>query len=861
MTSEEKILDLVFHRLSAERFLQMLRRTRPDYENVFSAAFSAGAEAALAGYSGNEQRLFYMHICDDAKRANWSKYLPPFHLLFQYGNKVLLYNAGIPVCRFEKVLGWRDLFLQVGQDIVVTAWLAHRYVTQGIKPAVFSWPAVIPSDNTVINHLLSEGIAENHYHLYGSAAIFGISWARIATYPEIILKEHEWFGTRLNASMSRGEKDNQLPVRKILIYAVYIRSLLFRRLHDPKFNVPNAFLQFDKGYYSDEQSMIRVRREIDILRMCYGVKFSQPRHQSAACLDYAFTDALAGEAASDYRILAGERHLLFQCFCACYRNTFDTYTQWLFYTYLLLKASFRSELIQSNSQTGFDNFQQYESRKRDLWGIEAYNTEAYRTAINAVLNSNYVTSLELRISPDDDTQSDIRKVTSIDAAKYFHDGVDISPRDMLLGINGPTENDPFFYVFHFIKNEDKVRIDPESPYILCRHFKQRKEYRRQAIALARALSDSDYLCRRIRGIDACNNEVTCRPEVFSCVFRFLREFPWEYYRKSGFSVIPPRLSMTYHVGEDFWDIADGLRSIDEAILFLNLRRGDRLGHALALGVEPALHYATKSRQIILSKQNLLDDLVWLLFRSAELGVSISSKLTSLLHTDAEELFHEIYYDALNEEPSLTLTDYYHAWLLRGDDPALYKTGILEVDRFTGYFEFFSLNHCSMIQNLASYRDDKRVSKLYSYYHYSASVRERGDLVTTASVTNEYVSLMRDMQDAMLKRVNDLGISIECNPSSNVLIGTFDNDYQKHPLMRFYGIQTAEEHASLTTHVSINTDDQGIFGTSLPFEYTLVAAALAAKTDESGNRKYTDAHIKEYLRQLQRMGEEQVFLSV
>ncbi len=859
MTSEEKVIDLVFHRLSAERFLQTLRQDLPDdYEGVFKEAFLAGAETTLAGYSGNEQELFYKKVCDDVKSADWNRRLPPFHLLFQYGKNVLLYNAGVPVCRFDKALNWRDLFLQVGQDIVVTAWLAHRFVTLGIRPATFSWPAVIPSDNTVISKLLSEGIAENHYHLYGSAAIFGISWARMATYPETILKEREWFGTRLYASMSRGEKDNLLPTKKRSIYAVYIRSLLFRRLHDPDFNVHKVFLQFDRGYYSDEQAMSDLRGEIDVLRMLYGVKFPQPGHRSAVCLDYAFTKDLAGEVMSDHRILAGERFLLFQCFCACYGNAFDTYTQWLFYTYLLLKASWRSELVQTNLQTGFYNFSQYEARKRDLWGMAAYHTEAYRTAINAVLNTNDVTSLELRISPEDDSQSDIGKVLSIDEAKYFHDGEYISRRKTLLGLDGPNEKDPFFYVFHFIKSEDKVRIDPEDPYVPCRHYKQRDQYRQQAIALARALSDHDYLCCRVRGVDACNNETTCRPEVFACVFRFLREFPWEYYRKNAFSVVPPRLSMTYHVGEDFWDIADGLRSIDEAILFLNLKRGDRLGHAIALGVEPVLHYATKSRKIILSKQNLLDDLVWLLFRSAELGVSIPSQLASRLRADADELFHEIYDSALNEEPSLSLMDYYRAWMLRGDDPALYKTGVLQADRFTGCFAFFALNDCGTIKNLASYRSDKRISKLYSYYHYSASVRERGNLVTTASVTNEYVSLMRDMQEAMLKRVNELGISIECNPSSNVLIGTFDNDYQKHPLMRFYDIHAPEEHGSPMAHVSINTDDQGIFGTSLPFEYTLVAAALAARTDENGNRKYTDMHIKEYLRQLQRMGEEQVF---
>lgn len=42
--------------------------------------------------------------------------------------------------------------------------------------------------------------------------------------------------------------------------------------------------------------------------------------------------------------------------------------------------------------------------------------------------------------------------------------------------------------------------------------------------------------------------------------------------------------MTYHTGEDFLDIVDGLRAIDEALLFLQMEKGERLGHAMALGV-------------------------------------------------------------------------------------------------------------------------------------------------------------------------------------------------------------------------------------------------------------------------------------
>ena len=60
------------------------------------------------------------------------------------------------------------------------------------------------------------------------------------------------------------------------------------------------------------------------------------------------------------------------------------------------------------------------------------------------------------------------------------------------------------------------------------------------------------------------------------------------------------------------------------------------------------------------------------------------------------------------------------------------------------------------------------------------------------------------------------------------------------------------------HVSLNTDDQGVFDTSISFEYAIVAATLMQETDEEGKRLYTEREIEDYLRNLQRMGHEQSF---
>ena len=85
--------------------------------------------------------------------------------------------------------------------------------------------------------------------------------------------------------------------------------------------------------------------------------------------------------------------------------------------------------------------------------------------------------------------------------------------------------------------------------------------------------------RYIRGIDACANEIGCRPEVFAQYYRYLLDY--SYKEEDGSS---HNLMATYHVGEDFFDIVDGLRAIDEVMLFCGIYSGCRLGHALALGI-------------------------------------------------------------------------------------------------------------------------------------------------------------------------------------------------------------------------------------------------------------------------------------
>jgi adenosine deaminase len=105
------------------------------------------------------------------------------------------------------------------------------------------------------------------------------------------------------------------------------------------------------------------------------------------------------------------------------------------------------------------------------------------------------------------------------------------------------------------------------------------------------------------------------------------------------------------------------------------------------------------------------------------------------------------------------------------------------------------------------------------------------------------------------------ISIETNPTSNYLIGTFQK-YANHPIKIFYNLGLETDPIAISKSpqisVSINTDDQGIFSTSLENEYAFLAISLLKERDNDGKLKYNSAQIYDWLYRIMKMGNNQSF---
>lgn len=919
MEIETKVLDILFRKISPSRILHRLQNEREliNFEED-RLLFQQFCGACLGEYSLDEQSLIFSRLQSEAARlatrvqshivskptshiAEVVQSLPSISLytILSLSNKLLTQHGKEPMCRIEHVLSWRETFLLLGQDLFVCAFLAQEDIQSKWYRRDFTWPAVIRTNHVGLNALLQRGLAENHQHLYGSSQTLSLSWCNLMNYPESHLDIGKEFDQLYQPFFIVGNESELVTTKERVRYACLCRSHLFQWLKEKDSICNNCAIKcnqsspsyrdtFEKDYHSPAEEVrnslrcnkhklwswitefrpdIRVANDIRFLRVLYGARVPQ-MDGTTACLDYALEEHIF-QAAPDasYRSLAGERYFLYSCFKAFFQGEMDIRTQFVFYLYIVLKSLFRSELIQVNKKVGFRNFSDYQDRKAMLCNQSFYWAELIRMALNAPLKEGCVTSLETRLSPRDSDKNNFLLVNETDEMKNY---ADISYSDTqeypplyCQYTSEHKEHIPYFFLFHFIKRPD------DDPHLLSdlelvpRHNRLRKEIRTQAVALVKALSNSDYLCRRVRGIDCASHEIGCPPEVFSSVFRFLRNYSASDYCPSRLFSVPSasQLSATFHAGEDFLDIAGALRTIDEAVTFLELHRGDRIGHALGLGIDPEAHYSMKGKRVYVRKQDRLDDLVWLLYRGRELGVHIDAHTYGKLKKEAEILLLEIYGDAIFENGwHITLTEYYCSMYLRADDPELYINTVYQSpDCFASQFDKFKCN--TSIPNLEGYRRTPSLAGMYYYYHFGKREKINGSQITEIEIDAEYIELMRTAQNSLQNYLEKTGIIIECNPSSNVLIGTFGH-YARHPIFRFNNTDLEHDLEKYKCcpqlQVCINTDDLGVFDTSQEFEYALLFQALVEMRALDGSPLYKEADILRYLDNIREMGHNAAF---
>ena len=347
----------------------------------------------------------------------------------------------------------------------------------------------------------------------------------------------------------------------------------------------------------------------------------------------------------------------------------------LFFAYLLIKESFRNELLQNNDKIGFQNFQIYQKRKD--WFTTAFSEEELaQIAVKGAFHKQHLKSLELRLMPAD---SDVKNIYMLRACDKAIGQLTFKSRK--------KADQKYYYVFHFGKKKDSLYKGSE---MRCRHKAFRGKLKRQSNAIMSMREKNPRVGERLKGIDACSSEDGCRPEVFAVAFRTLKNHS---VHRTDIKQKLSQLRISYHVGEENQDVLDGLRAIDEAVYFLNMGSGDRLGHATMLGINVEEWYNRNHCQISIRQHDYLDNVAWLYHRIIYFQISNQDNLLEYLEQEFQVFFNRIYeknmgidynQNILHEKEghlghnlNFDIYNYYYAWELRGDAPELYERGFYQ----------------------------------------------------------------------------------------------------------------------------------------------------------------------------------------
>ena len=369
--------------------------------------------------------------------------------------------------------------------------------------------------------------------------------------------------------------------------------------------------------------------------------------------------------------------------------------------------------------------------------------------------------------------------------------------------------------------------------------------------------------RWFRGLDVAGDENDLRIEWFAPILRWLRRGfvsrPDGERASSGFH-------LSIHAGEDYAHPLSGMRHVDETVRFCEMRDGDRLGHALALGIDPA-QWVARQGEMMVPLDEHLDNLVWLWHYATTLSgrLPLAQQVLPIIERRIARIFP---FTLWLEPPELDVDHQegggksgsefvtvppsvlFRAWCLRRNCHHLWQK--LYDDQPRNERERCAVPDVAVINNLSDI-----AARIYRYRHQHMAALKKLPLVVVRAGgewdgqalygehakpvrgiindvdTAQELEFMHALQDYLMDQYDEMGLIIETNPTSNVYIARLEN-HSEHPIFRWsppdesllsnggkynrYGLRRGP------VRVLVNTDDPGITPTTLRTEFTLLREA-------------------------------------
>lgn len=347
------------------------------------------------------------------------------------------------------------------------------------------------------------------------------------------------------------------------------------------------------------------------------------------------------------------------------------------------------------------------------------------------------------------------------------------------------------WVFHFIRDRGHDDKFPRYAGIFRAHG-------RAAATLERCIQHWPDLLREIRGLDLASEELQGPLWLAVPSLLKLRDVSR---RVAGQKWGLQPLRLTLHVGEDFRHIASGLRAIHEPFAWQIVKRGDRLGHALALGVD-ATEWCKQHPYILQPRLERILDLAWI--------------LDFVLHVNRP------FGDGTNiHRLQRELSDQLHAW--SGVD-CRWEDGI-ELHRLLGNPNaFVQIGYPNLDGSEPSSSHHKALWLLWLLLYSRLRQRKVDEIVEIS--TQPDAALLTQIQQHLAHLIARWQATVEVNPTSNLLIGALKQPLDQ-PMFRLRPVKPNVPHA---LPIAISTDDPITFATRLADEYAYAWAGMVVSAD-------------------------------
>lgn len=378
-------------------------------------------------------------------------------------------------------------------------------------------------------------------------------------------------------------------------------------------------------------------------------------------------------------------------------------------------------------------------------------------------------------------------------------------------------------VFHFTKTE---QVEGTTDVYCWRYVREhgrkimpfrmgtRRLITNIAVALGRIRETVPGLDEYLVGIDAASDENAMEPWMFAQAYQIMRSHMYtkpilkDTNGREKFHRIQ-NIGFTYHVGEDFRHIVSGFRHTDEVLEEFGYKAGDRLGHALALGIDVE-QWVANNEVVPIPKLEHLENLLWMWGVNTCDGFNLSVRLELL-----ENKIMDIAQSIFPHPHTITVKMLYQAYKRKfGVDHAqiaakLNKKGDSQQESSQGTNE-----KCSECQNVFCDRWNQEKLLMTNYCPIFIQKYEQVELIP---VTKDEIKVYQKLQEYLIRKVEKKGIYLEVNPTSNLTIGDF-SQINQHPIFKLSDIHESDEKHVMVT---INSDDPAVFNTNIENELAYI----------------------------------------